>query len=138
MEDQTQPQGFNLVVTYRDEKTGLVTHTDPYTLRVLPGPGGGKARYWERPAGSGNLFDKKGQPAGRWDRTKPEGQRFDAKAAHVAFARPETEDAKLARSVIEKDAHIAELKRELEAIRAEREDKKEDSSKKSFFSGKKD
>lgn len=122
IEDEEQPKGFDLVVTHRHPKTGIITHSDPYILRVIAN-GEGKARVWERPAGSGNLWDKQNKPIGRWDKTKPEGERFRKDEAHIAWAAPLTEDQKLARSVIEKDVRIQALERELAAIQAEREAK---------------
>lgn len=114
-DEPAQKTGFNLVVTHRDEKTGLVVERDPYILRVCEAAGGGKSRSWERPAGSGNLFDKKGHPIGRWVKGKlVEG------AEHIAFVRPLTADQQLAKSLGEKDIRIAELERELKAIETER------------------
>lgn len=121
-EDET-PKGFDLKVTHRHPRTGLITHTTPYILRVIGESGGAKARVWERPAGSGNLWDKHNQPIGRWDKTKPEGERFVKDAEHIAWAAPETSDQKLARSVVEKDVRIQELERELASIRIESEKK---------------
>lgn len=117
-----KPKGFDLTVTHRHPKTGLVTHTDPYILRVIAS-GDGKVRVWERPAGSGNLWDKHNKPCGRWDKSKPEGERYLKDAEHIAWTAPETSDAKVARESAEKDVKIAELEKELAAIRAEREAK---------------
>lgn len=119
--EEAAVQGFDLKVTHRDEKSGAVVETNPYVLRVCGTTGSSeKTRYWERPAGSGNLFDKKGQPCGRWDSTKPEGQRYIKGAAHVEWTPPETKDQKIIRSLSEKDLRIAELEKELAAINAEK------------------
>jgi len=119
-EQETKPTGFDLKVTYRDEKTGLVIDNDSYTLRVL-GSADGKTRLWERPKGSGNLFDRKGNSIGRWvmDPKTKKGQ-HEEKAEHIAWTRPETQDQKLARSLNEKDQKIAELERELLSISEEK------------------
>lgn len=117
-EAEVTEKGFDLVVTRRHPKTGLIVSSDPYTLRTVKS-GDGKMFLYERPAGSGNLWNKQGEAVGRWDKTKPEGERFMDKAAHVAWVPPETADQKLARSVVEKDAKIAELEKEMAAIRAE-------------------
>lgn len=117
--EEVKEEGFSLLVTHRHPKTGLVTKKDPYILRVVR-EGGNKVRYFERPAGSGNLWNKKGEPIGRWDASKPEGDRFLKGAEHVQWTPPETEDQKLARSVAEKDARIQELEKELAAIEAEK------------------
>lgn len=117
------PKGFDLVTHKRDPKTGLVIEKDPYILRVLGAADGGKTRVWERPAGSGNLWDKSNTPIGRWDKTQPEGKRFIAGAEHIAWTPPETNDQKLARSLVEKESKISELERELAAIKAEEKKK---------------
>ena len=123
IEDEIEKEkGFDFVVTKRDHRTGLITSHDPYILRVI-GDGNGKTRVMERPAGSGNLWNKKGEPIGRWDGKKPEGERFLKGEAHTAWTPPETKDQKLAREVVSKDTKIAELERELAAIKAEREKK---------------
>jgi hypothetical protein len=109
-----RPEGFNLQVHYRDDKTGLVVETDPYILRVVGESAGGKSSYFERPKGSGNLFNKRGEAIGRW----VDGG-FKADMPHVAFVAPLTQDQKLANSLVEKDSKIAELEREMAAIRAE-------------------
>lgn len=109
-----EQEGFDLVVTHRDPMTGRVVSTNPYTLRVIGSGNGQKTQLFERPPRSGNLFDGKGRPFGRWENGK-----HNEKANHVVFVPPETEDQKLARSVIEKDSKIAELQRELASIKAE-------------------
>ena len=124
MEQQKeQTKGFDLLVTQRDEHTGLVTNTDPYIYRVTSVEGGGRAKYWERPEGSGNLFSMKGTPVGRWDATKPEGQRFIKDAPHIAFTPPQTEDQKLRSALLAKDAKVSALEAELAAVKAEKEKK---------------
>jgi hypothetical protein len=116
-----EDEGFSLRVTYRDEKSGQVTHKDPYILRVL---GEERRKVWERPVGSGNLWNKKGEAIGRWvvDPKTKKGK-FVEGAKHVEFVPPMTEDQKLAKSLIEKDVKIAELEKELALIKAEKEKK---------------
>lgn len=106
--EEESPKGFNLKVTYRDED-GSIYKKDPYILRVVD-----KRKLWERPVGSGNLWDRKNQPIGRWVNGK-----HDEKAEHIAFTPPETEDQKLARSVVEKDSKIKALEAELASMKAE-------------------
>lgn len=116
-ETKEKKTGFDLIVTHRDEKTGAVIRKDPYILRVCGKPGtDARERYWERPAGSGNLWDKKGQPAGRWDKSKPEGERFIKGAQHTAWEAPLTQDQKIAKE-------NAALKAELAALKAEQDKK---------------
>ena len=111
---------FDLKVTHYDEQTGLVTHRDPYILRVIGIEGGGRTHLWERPAGSGNIFNKKNEPVGRWitDENGKTGK-FIENEKHIAFAPPETKDQKLARALTEKEVRIAELEKELAGIKIE-------------------
>lgn len=111
--DET-PQGFDLTVTHRDPKTGAITKRTPYVLRVVGGPDGNRTQLFERPKGSGNLFDGQGRPCGRWVKGE-----HHANEEHIAFVAPLTEDEKLKHFVIEKDAKIVELEKELAAIKAE-------------------
>lgn len=128
---ESQQKGFDLVVTHRDEKTGQITRTEPYILRVIGEVGSNeKSRLWERPAGSGNLFDKKGNPVGRWvyEEKSVKGKKvrtgkFVPDVEHVEFVPPQTEDQKLRYEMTENKAKIAELERELAAIKAEKEKK---------------
>lgn len=116
-----QNQGFDLMVTHRDPKTGLITKQDPYVLIVSAASEGGKSRMWERPKNSGNLWNKKGEPIGRFVRDEKGKRKYDATAKHVEFIPPETDDQKLARSVVEKDDRIAQLEKELAGIKADKE-----------------
>lgn len=121
-----------LKVNYRDSKTGLQVKKDPYILRFV-GDGGNKVQLWERPAGSGNLWSKPagGKPAGRWDKSKPEGSRHLVGADHVEWNPPETKDQLLAREYAEQSNRIKELEAELSAIRMEKEKKAGPSKKES-------
>ena len=113
-------------VTYRNPKTGLIEKQDNHTFRVVgSSTSGDRLQVLEYPAGSGNLFDAKMQPVGRWDKTKPEGQRFLKGEKHVEWNPPETEDVKLARALAEKDVKIQALEKELAEAQAEREAKSE-------------
>lgn len=118
-ESEQKPKGFNIKVTYRNERTGLITHKDPYILRVV-GSGDGKTKTWERPPGSGNLFNSKNEPVGRWviDPKTKRGS-FQKDVPHVEFTPPETQDQKLARSLTEKENKIQALEKELQSIKAE-------------------
>lgn len=114
---------FDTRVTYYDNM-GRVIKQDPYVLRVVAGPAGGKVQLFERPVGSGNIFDGLGRPFGRWVDGKHE-----EKLAHVAWTPPETEDQKLAKSLVEQKNKIEQLEKELTAIRAEREGAKKEGQK---------
>lgn len=113
-EEKKESEGFDLRVTHRDARTGLVTESNPYTMKVIMAPDGGKTRIFERPVGSGNYFDKKNNPIGRWIEGK-----LDRSAAHIEFKAPETKDQKLARALTAKDAEIEALRKELAAIEAQ-------------------
>ena len=121
--EEEKEKGFPLKVTYRNSKTNLITKKDPYIMRVVSDGAGGKSELFERPAGSGNLFNKKGEAIGRWDKTKPEGKRFLKDEKHIEWTPPLTEDQKLAKSLISKDARIEELEKELASIKAEKKAK---------------
>lgn len=116
---EEEVKGFDTKVTHRDPRTGQIVRRDPYIKRVCSKEGGGVARYFERPAGSGNLWDKQGNPVGRWDGSKPEGERYLKNAAHIAWERPKTEDEKLAAELISREQENAALKAELAAMKAE-------------------
>lgn len=111
--------GFDTRVTHRDPKTGRIVRQDPYIMRTVRKDGGGSAQYFERPAGSGNLFDGQNRPIGRWDPTKKEGERFLAGQAHIAWERPKTEDEKLQAQLIAAETKTKILEAELAAVKAE-------------------
>jgi len=126
MEQEVKKQGFDLTVTHRDPHTGLITHRNPYTLRIVASSDGSKQRLWERPSGSGNIWDRHGNPAGRFEKTIVEGKsvgKFVAGAKHKEFVKPLTADQLLANSLVTKDSRIAELEKELANIRADQENK---------------
>lgn len=145
-----QQDKFDLVVTHRDAKSGAVISSNPYLMTVIQTENG-RMRLFERPPGSGNLYDKNNLPVGRWkyedDGKGKKKKIFDEGAEHVAYQKPETKDQKLARTVLEKEAEIAELKKalaakEVAAIKAENKsgsdsDEKSDKHSKKDGGGKK-
>lgn len=115
--------GFDLTVTHRDPKTGAVVRTDPYVMTVMQSDSG-RIRVFERPPGSGNLYDKRGQPCGRWEKDEEGKKVYNAKAEHKVWAPPETQDQKLARQVREYAEENERLKqalaeKEVKSIKAE-------------------
>lgn len=126
--EQEKPK-FDLVVTHRDPKSGLVTKTTPYILRVCGETGSSeKTQMWERPAGSGNLFDKEMNPVGRWvyEEQKVKGKmvrvgHHEPEAEHIVFVPPMTADEKLRHEMAETQVKLAEAQKELASIKAERE-----------------
>lgn len=126
-----EKKGFDLTVTHRDEKTGLITHTTPYVLRVCGEQGSDqKARYWERPKGSGNLFDKHNNPIGRWitEEKVIKGKRvnagkYDPDAAHIEWHPPMTVDQIIAQENAALKAELASLKAETEKKSAQAQKK---------------
>lgn len=114
---EEKPKGFDLTVHKRDPKTGLVVDANPYRLRCI-----GSMKIFERPIGSGNIWNKKGEPAGRFVDGK-----YDEKAEHIEFKMPESGDQKLAREYTEQQMKIQELERELASIKAEKAKKEKGS-----------
>ena len=118
---QPKPK-FDLRVTHRHPRTGEVIKHDPYILRVVGEIGSAdRTQLWERPAGSGNLYDFEMNPVGRWiyEEKTVKGKKvkvghYDAEAAHIEWIPPETEDQKIAKE-------NAALKAELAALKAEKE-----------------
>lgn len=102
MTDANAPKLFDLK-THNFDPKGRLLSTNHYTLRIISG-----SRYFERPVGSGNLFDEAGEPAGRLVDGKVESG-----ALHIDFIPPrEATPEELA-------AENAALQRELLAIKAE-------------------
>jgi hypothetical protein len=117
---ETPRQKFDLMVTHRHPKTGQIIKHDPYILRVCGEIGSSeKSQYWERPAGSGNLYDAQMNPVGRWEyedkvikgKAVKVGKLVEG-AAHIAWAPPETQDQKISRENAALKAEIAALKAE--------------------------
>lgn len=132
VKQERKVEGFDLLVTHRDEKTGLVTMSDPYTLRVCKTADGDKTEIFERPPGSGNCFAKNGEQIGRWIFSEKKDEKTGkmvkvgalvADAAHVKTDPPMSPAAKQALETQRKDSRIAELEKELAAIQAEKEKK---------------
>jgi len=129
--EEAPKKGFSLKVTHRDEQTGLVTHKDPYILRIIGEKDSNeKQRLWERPAGSGNLWDKQNNPVGRWvyEEKTVKGKKVkvgshDPDAAHIAYVAPLTGDQKLRQEMSQDKVKLAELERELASIKAEKDKK---------------
>lgn len=131
-QEDNKPKGFDLIVTHRDPKTGQVIKSTPYILRVCGEQGSDqKARYWERPKGSGNLFDKHNNPVGRWiyeDKIvkgkKVKVGKYDEKAEHIKWVPPLTEDQKIAQKNAALEAEVASLRAEKEKLEAKLTPKK--------------
>lgn len=116
MAEEMEQQGFDLIVTHTDPKTGQVVRQNPYNLIVT---GEAKQRLFERPKNSGNVFNKKGQPAGRWVRDEKGKGTHKPFEPHVEVPPELSSEEKAAQAFHEKDQRIAELERELQSIRAE-------------------
>jgi hypothetical protein len=58
--EETGEKRLNLVVHERHPKTGKVVASNPYRMFAIQG-----IQYFEKPKGSGNLYFKSGEPAGR-------------------------------------------------------------------------
>lgn len=116
MEEELAAQGFDILVTHRDPQTGLVTRQNPYNLIVT---GEGRQRLWERPKNSGNVFDRKGQPCGRFVRDEKGKGVHKPHEEHVFVAPELSSTEKAAQAIHEKDSRIEELERELNAVKEE-------------------
>lgn len=116
MEEEFAAQRFDIQVTHRDPESGLVTRQNPYNLIVH---GEARKRLWERPKNSGNVFDKKGNPCGRFVRDEKGVGKYDPFADHVEV-KPELSSTEKAQQVLfEKDERILALEKELAAVKAE-------------------
>lgn len=103
---------FDIVVHKRDAKTGRVTSVNPYTLRIH-----NAVEYFERPKGSGNLWFKNNEPAGRY-----EAGRFlvgASAAEHKEWVAPLSELDKIAQATASMQAENAKLQAELNEIKRE-------------------
>lgn len=127
MKDIAEPKGFDLTVTHRDPQTGLITKVDPYIKRVSAVTGSNeRSRMWERPAGSGNLFDKQGNAIGRWiyeDKMVHgklvRGGKYDPDAKHIEWAPPLTADQKVAQENAALKAELAARDLEIKKLQGE-------------------
>ena len=113
-QEEPKKKEFDLRVQHRNPRTGLIEKVDPYTLHVI---GDDHRKVYERPSGSGNCWDPRNNPIGRWDEKKG----FIEGAKHIEFTPPETKDQILARSLIAKDTKIAALEKELAEYTAEKD-----------------
>lgn len=112
--------GFDLRVQVWDPRTGALRKHQPYRAFGCKA-GEGTRLYFERPVGSGNLFFKSGQEAGRFAGFTKQGDPIiDEKAAHVDFVPVETQDDKLRKLMLVKDDKITALEKELSAIRRDK------------------
>lgn len=116
MKEELKSQGFDILITHRDPETGVVVRQNPYNLIVS---GEGRQKLWERPKNSGNVFDWRGEPIGRYVRDAKGKGTYDPLAEHVFVAPPISTEEKAKQALHEKDSRIDELERELSAIKAE-------------------
>ena len=112
---QSEEVGFDLRVQIRDPKTGAVIRTQPYVLHDI-----NDQEVFERPVGSGNVFWKSGEAAGRVEVDELGKTKFVKEAQHKAWSAPETEDDRLRKEVLSTREKNLKLEREIEAIRRER------------------
>lgn len=105
--------GFDLQTHKWNSKGGL-ERVEHYRLHCIRG-----AQYFERPVGSGNVFYKSGEAAGRILLT---GSSFavDTDAKHIAFTPPPTGAEKVAKELADRTSEVARLEAELNAIKADR------------------
>jgi len=118
-EKETVAVGFDLTVTHRNQY-GEIVKQDPYTLIVSAGSDGGKVKLWERPKGSGNVWNRKGEPIGRYLRDERTGRgKFHAGAPHVEVVAPASPEEMYEKLTKDQAARIKALESELRAMQAE-------------------
>ena len=108
--EKTGHEVFDLVVHRRDEKTGRVTEVAPYRLYARDG-----IEYYERPKGSGNLFFKNNELAGRMIEN-----RVKKDAEHVEWIAPMNADQSLAHENAVQAQELAKIKAELDSMKREK------------------
>lgn len=123
LQEEAEAQGFDLKVHHRDKRSGQVTHVNPYKLRIV---GEDRLKLYERPVGSGNLWNGQNKAVGRWiveDKNGEKIEKYDPKAKHIEYTPPMTQDQVLARQVAEREVENATLRAELEAMKLEMQKK---------------
>lgn len=81
----------------------------------------GGQKYFERPLGSGNLFYANGESAGRVEKDENKKNSFDTQAEHKDFKAPADPNAEAEEKLKHSQAELAAMKKELSAIKAEKE-----------------
>lgn len=110
-EVEEKQAGFDLIVHKRHPKTGKVLATNPYRLFVVQG-----TQYFERPVGSGNLFFKSGEEAGRM----VDG-RVRENEQHIKYEVAPTKEELRENKLRMKDKEIEALRKEIAALNREKE-----------------
>lgn len=110
--EEAKPEGFDLRTHYWDRETKKLSHINPYRMHTIEG-----VQYFERPAGSGNVYWKNGKPAGVLDLKT---MKVDHEKAHVEWVAPLTAEQKEQEEVRAVLAQNAELRRELEMIKKDK------------------
>lgn len=109
----TMPDGsrqIDLTVHHRDARTGRITKVTPYKMRAVHG-----VQYFEYPIGSGNLWYKNGEEAGR----AGDSGKVNPKAAHEVWERPLSADEKEAQKYSQLEQENKKLLLELEEVKRE-------------------
>ena len=109
--NETEHKDFDLIVHRRDEKTGRVKNIAPYRLFVKDG-----TEYFERPKGSGNLFFRNNEHAGRMVAGV-----VKAEAEHVEWVAPLSADQQLAQQNAAQAEELAKLRTELNSMKREKQ-----------------
>ena len=103
-------QDFDLIVHRRDEKSGRVKEIAPYRMYAKDGN-----EYFERPKGSGNLFFRNNEHAGRM----VEGV-VKKDAEHIEWVVPLSADQQLAQHNAAQADELAKLRAELDSMKKEK------------------
>lgn len=99
---------FDLKVHHRDSKTGRLVKTTPYTLRIDKGK-----KTYERPTGSGNMWDAAGVPIG--DHVEIKDELTEKQEFAAALVANESKISGLNEQLAAKDLEIAAIKAEADA-----------------------
>ena len=110
---------FNVQTHYWDSKTRQCTKVDTYRMHKVKG-----VEYWERPAGSGNLFAKDGSTLGRI--TNRSKLIIDKAAEHVDYEPPKSPEERQSIKFQESQSKIKELEAEIASIKMEKKFAKEE------------
>lgn len=106
---------FDARVHIRNEKTGALVKKQHYAWHMF-----GDKKMFERPIGSGNMFNQAGEPIGKWEMNKENGH-----WAKVSDVQENAESYEMVGTVEDLIDENSELKAELAALKAEKETKTE-------------
>ena len=115
---------FDNRVKIFNEKTGQILAYQPYAMHIF---GDSKEQIFERPMGSGNMYNAKGESIGRWEQDKKTGHWKKFADEHIPTKPiPVNVEERLSEELDAANAEIAQLKSELEKRQAAEKRAKKD------------